>query len=211
VKTILLLHGFASSGQSTKASYLRERLRAHPKARFYAIDFNPTPRDFECVTVTGMINRLRQYLLDHGLEECCLIGSSMGALIGTNYAHQFGGVSRMLLLAPALFYRARGMDDEKLETWESDGVTPVYHYAFKQEVPLRYDLALDGMHYDEPVPPAAPTLIIHGRHDDIVPIDDSREYVARYRQVQLIEVDAGHRLNDRLPFIWRQVQSFLLG
>ena len=71
-KTILLLHGFASSGQSTKAQYFREKFKALPQVEFHTIDFNPTPRDFEYMTVTGMINRLRQYVLDHRLENISL-------------------------------------------------------------------------------------------------------------------------------------------
>lgn len=44
------------------------------------------------------------------------------------------------------------------------------------------------------------TMIIHGRFDDVVPIEASRRFGA-----PLIEVDDGHRLNDSLPLILRQV------
>ena len=83
-ETVLLLHGFASSGNSTKAQYLRERFKALPNVDFHAVDFNPTPRDFEYMTVTGMINRLRQYVLDHDFQRVFIVGSSMGALVGLN-------------------------------------------------------------------------------------------------------------------------------
>ena len=101
----LYLHGFASSAQGTKARYLRERFEVKPGRAFEAIDFNPTPRDFEYMTITGQINRLRQFLLERGWERVCLIGSSLGALVGLQYAHRFGGVERLWLLAPALAYR----------------------------------------------------------------------------------------------------------
>jgi pimeloyl-ACP methyl ester carboxylesterase len=210
-KAILLLHGFASSGQSTKARYLREKFKGLPQVEFHAIDFNPTPEDFEYVTVTGMINRLRQYVLDHHLENLSLIGSSLGGLVGLHYVHRFGGVDKMLLLAPGLFWLSGGLSQEGLERWEKAGAEPVFHYAFEEEIPLRYDLHVDGLHYLEPIPPATPITIIHGSDDEVVPIDHSREYAASFPgEVHLIEVNAGHDLNDHLEFIWGYVQSFLL-
>jgi pimeloyl-ACP methyl ester carboxylesterase len=210
-QTILLLHGFASSAQSTKAQYLGPRLESYPDTEFHAIDFNPTAKDFETMTVTGMINRLRQYILDHHLDTIRIIGSSMGALVGLNYAHRFGGVEKMLLLAPALSWLSGGLAEGELAEWERHGTAPVFHYAFEREIPVRYDLQLDGLRYLKPVPPPAPIVIVHGRNDDVVPIDNSRRYAADFPQmVQVIEVDSDHRLNDRLPFIWEQVQSFLL-
>jgi len=210
-KTILLLHGFASSGRSAKAQYLGEKFKALPQVEFHAIDFNPTPTDFEYMTVTGMINRLRQYVLDHCLENLSLIGSSLGGLVGLHYAHRFGGVEKMLLLAPGLSWLSGGLSEDEIEQWKKVGVGPVFHYAFEQDLPVRYDLHVDGLRYLESIPPATPITIIHGRNDDVVPVDHSRAYAANFPDtIHLIEVDAGHDLNDHLDFIWEHVQSFLL-
>jgi pimeloyl-ACP methyl ester carboxylesterase len=210
-QTVLYLHGFLSSAQSTKARFLRQRLAALPGVTCSAVDFNPTPRDFETMTTTGQINRLRQYLLDRGLGDISLVGSSFGGLIALHYAHRFGGVARMLLLAPAVVWLSGGLSEQELRQWEEAGAAPVFHPAFDREVPIRYDLHLDGLRYMEPVPPAAPTLIIHGRQDETVPIAHSRAYAADHPDaVRLIEVDADHDLNPHLNLIWEQVQSFLL-
>ena len=209
-KTILLLHGFASSGQSTKAQYLKEKFRALPQVEFRALDFNPTPRDFEFMTVTGMVNRLRQYALDHHLQSVSLIGSSLGALVGLHYAFRFGGVEKMLLLAPGLSWLSGGLSETELEQWEKAGTAPVFHYAFEKALPVRYDLHVDGLCYLEPIPPTTPITIIHGQNDDVVPIDNSRKYAVNFPdKVRLIEVDAAHTLNNLLPFIWEHVRSFL--
>ncbi len=206
------MHGFASSGQSTKAQYFREKFKALPQVEFHAIDFNPTPKDFEYMTVTGMINRLRQYVLDHHLGNISIIGSSLGGLIGLHYAHRFGGVKKMLLLAPGLFWLSGGLSEDEIEQWKKAGVGPVFHYAFEQELPVRYDLHIDGLRYLEPIPPTTPITIIHGRNDDVVPMDHSRKYAANFPdKVHLIEVNADHDLNGHLKFIWKHVQSFLLG
>jgi pimeloyl-ACP methyl ester carboxylesterase len=211
-QTILFLHGFASSARGTKALYLGERCSALPEVAFHAVDFNPTPTDFAYMTTTGLINRLRQYILDRDLGTVHLIGSSYGGLIALHYAHRFDGIERMLLLAPAVRWLSGGLLEEELTQWEQAGAVPVHHYGFEKEIPLRFDLQVDVLGYLEPVAPAALTLIIHGRQDETVPIDDSRAYAKRFPgQVQLIEVEATHDLNDHLGFIWEQVQSFLLG
>ena len=210
-RVILYLHGFASSGQGAKAQYFGERFEALPQAAFHAVDFNPTPTDFEYMTTTGLVNRLRQYVLDHDLVDVSLIGSSFGGLVGMHYAHRFGGIERMLLLAPALVWLAGGHSKEELEQWEKAGAVPVPHYGFEREIPIRYDLHMDGLRYLETVPPTAPITIIHGRNDDTVPIGYSRAYAAEFPDlVRLIEVDADHDLNGYLELIWEHVRSFLL-
>jgi pimeloyl-ACP methyl ester carboxylesterase len=210
-QTILYLHGFASSAQSTKARYFRRKFKAIPQVEFHAVDFNPTPTDFEYVTTTGRINRLRQYVLDHHLGSVGIIGSSFGGLIALHYAHRFGGVERMLLLAPGLTWLSGGLSEEQLEQWKQAGAAPVFHKAFGGEVPVRYDLQADGLRYLESIPPPAPITIIHGYHDQTVPIAHSRDYATRFPdKVQLIEVDADHDLNGHLEFIWEHVESFLL-
>lgn len=212
IKTVLYLHGFASSGQGTKAQYFWSKFEPFPQVTFHAFEFNPTPTDCEYMTITGLINRLRQYLLGQPPGQISFIGSSLGALVGLHYAHRFGRVERLLLLAPALTFLTGKYTKAERQQWQQEGAIKVAHYAFKGEIPLRYDYHLDGHRYLEPVPPPAPLLIIHGWNDEVVPIEHSRRYAARYSdQTQLVEVASDHRLNDQLDLTWEQVQSFLLG
>jgi pimeloyl-ACP methyl ester carboxylesterase len=177
------------------------------------MDLNPTPKDFEYMTTTGQIDRVRQYVLDHELHETTsIVGSSYGGLIALHYAHRFGGVGRMLLLAPGLRWLSGGLSDEELAHWEQAGTVPVSHPDFGEEIPVRYYLQVDGLRYLEFVPPPVPLLIIHGDRDRTVPTEHSRRYAAEYpRAVQLVELDADHDLNGHLDTIWRYVASFLLG
>lgn len=211
-KTVLYLHGFASSGQGTKAQYFGRKFEPFPHVTFHAFEFNPTPKDFEYMTLTGLINRLRQYLLGQQAGKISFIGSSLGALVGLHYARRFGGVERMVLLAPALTYLTGKYTEAELQQWQQAGAIDTAHYAFAREIPLRYDYYLDGRHYLEPVPPPTRMLIIHGQNDAVVPIEHSRQYAAGYPgQTQLVEVGSDHRLNDQLDLIWEHAQSFLLG
>lgn len=211
IKHIIYLHGFASSADGRKAQYLRPRFAELPEVTFHAFAFSPTPTDFEYLTVTGMINRLRQHILDRQLPTCHLIGSSMGGLVGLNYAHRFGGVGRLLLLAPALVYLSGGRAGISLDQWRQQGVGELFHFGFNWNVPLRYDLEVDGRSYQSPPPPPAPITIVHGIHDEVVSFAGSREYAARYpERVQLIAVEAGHDINAHLDLVWEVTQQFLL-
>jgi pimeloyl-ACP methyl ester carboxylesterase len=208
-KNVIFLHGFASSAGSRKATYLREKFEKQAGADFHAIDFNPTPRDFEFTTVTGQIDRLRQFTIDRNLNNMILIGSSFGAMVGLHYARRYAGVEYMLLLAPALIYMA-GMSDEELQNWRRIAPPSTYHFAFKRELPLSLDVHEDGMRYRQTVPPAATITIIHGRRDGVVPIEGSREYATKYPdRVQLVEVDSDHLLHDQLDTVWQCLMQHL--
>lgn len=210
-QVVIFLPGFASSGKGAKGQYLQQKFAGLPVVDFVPFEFSPTPVDFEYMTVTGMIDRLRQFVLDREIERFRLIGSSMGGLIGINYAHRYDGVEKMLLLAPALVYLSGSRTAEQSNKWRHQGVGQIFHYAFNRTVRLRYDLEIDGARYTEAPPPSAPVTIIHGRADEVVPVTHSRAYAARHPHlVRLIEVDAGHDLNGHLDFIWQQVATSLL-
>jgi pimeloyl-ACP methyl ester carboxylesterase len=132
-------------------------------------------------------------------------------LVAVHYAQRFGGVERMLLLAPGLRWLSGGLAEEQLAAWEQAGAAPVFHEAFQEEILVSYDLQVDGLRYLEPIPPPAPMTIIHGRRDMTVPTDDSRAYAVAYPdRVHLIEVEADHDLNSHLDLVWAYVQSNLL-
>lgn len=209
-RDLIFLHGFASSSRSTKARYLAGRLEGIPGIRFLVPDFNPAPKDFEYLTVTGMINRLRQYLIDRKVETCNIIASSLGALVALHYARRFGGVERLLLLAPVLSYGSLPFSGETIGQWERQGSTEISHYGFPGKVSLRYDFHLDGMFYADGIPPPVPTLILHGRNDEVVPVTNSRGYAADYpKMVRLVELDSDHGLLDVLETTWEHVTTLI--
>lgn len=89
-KTVLYLHGFSSSSTAAKARYLSDRLDGMSGTRFLAPDFNPERTDFEYLTVTGMIDRLRQFAIDHNVHEPLIVASSLGCLVALHYTKRFG-------------------------------------------------------------------------------------------------------------------------
>jgi len=206
----LYLHGFASSNQGEKAKFLREKYQGLEDHRLLAINFNPTREDFRQMTVTGMINRLRQFILDRELKSPRLIGSSLGGLISLRYAAVYP-VEKILLLAPLLAYQSLNMSDQALAMWEKQETIEIDHYAFPGKIPLDYRFHEDGLNYQEMIEPPAEIMILHGRKDERVPIEDSRFYAEKFpERVRLIEVDSDHRLADQHPQIWDLIRDYLV-
>ena len=210
-RRIINLHGFGTQGglKNSKGQFFNQKFGQFEEIAFHAFDFNPTPKDFEFHTFTGMIDRLRQYIFDHNLNPVQLIGSSQGALAALNYAHRYGGVEKMLLLAPALYYDSSYASEKELQEWQEIQSAPIFHYGFGKEIPLNYGYHQDGLRYVNAPQPPAPIMIIHGFNDETIPIDRSRVYAQRYPdQVQLIEIDDDHLLRNQMNFIWEQAKLF---
>ena len=149
---IIFLHGLASSSRSTKAKYLQEKSESLSGVDFYALDLNPTPTDFRYLTTTGALNRLRQYILDRQLRTVRLIGSSFGGLVAIYYAHRFGDIDRMLLLAPLLQWELDWLSEDEIEQWHEQGTIGIDHYGFGGKITLDYGFCVDGQryqHYEE--------------------------------------------------------------
>jgi alpha/beta superfamily hydrolase len=56
---------------------------------------------------------------------------------------------------------------------------------------------------------ACPTVIVHGWHDDIVPVENSVRW-AREHSAALHVLDSGHRLEDRIELIRQLLRGFLI-
>jgi pimeloyl-ACP methyl ester carboxylesterase len=95
-----------------------------------------------------------------------LIGSSLGGQVALNYAHRYGWVNRLLLLAPTLFHNNRRDSAAELERWEQTDYRLIHHDAFGYEVPLRYGFHLDRLGGrppgDDPSAPEAPIVQVLG-------------------------------------------------
>jgi acetyl esterase/lipase len=104
-----------------------------------------------------------------------LAGHSAGGHLALWAAARIERVGGTVALAPvadlALGYRL-GL---------GDGAVAALLGGSPAQVPDRYA-------YGEPGRPAAPTVIVHGAADDVVPVELSRAYVRRYPAVELAEL-----------------------
>ena len=117
------------------------------------------------------------------------------------------------MLAPAFSFFSHwleSLDNNVLNNWKNQGDLSIYHYGYEQELPLSYQFITDGKTYDETIlKRPVPTLIFHGKHDEVIPIESSYAYAKTREWVTLIELDSDHGLTDMIPDIWQHIQTII--
>lgn len=205
------LHGFASSPQSFKAQAIAEKF-SDRQLTLQVPDLNQG--DFSHLTLTRQLQQVGA-LFPAPETPVYIIGSSFGGLTAAWLAQQYPQVQGLVLLAPAFEFYAYWMTqltESERQEWEKIGYWPIYHYGEKRSLPLHYNFIPDLRQYSSSsLTRAVPTLIFHGLHDEVIPIQRSRDYAQNRPWVKLIELESDHGLGDRLPQIWQGIQDFLPG
>ncbi len=218
---LVYLHGFASSPESSKAVFLRDRLAAIG-VRLHCPDLNAP--EFATMTTTRMVEQVDA--LVHSLDPgpVPLLGSSLGAFVAVHAAERDGQrrragtavrtpIERLVLLAPALDFGRRGMtglSPAELQAWRDRGVLEIEHYGTGGRVQLRYDLYADAQRYDSfAIETLVPTLVLQGTQDDIVDPAMVERFAADRPQVTLVMLDDDHQLKADLDRLWAEVGAFL--
>lgn len=203
----IYLHGFASSPDSAKATYLSEHF-SEINHSLMIPDLNQN--DFSHLTLSRQISQVSQ--LFPTTSSVTLLGSSLGGLTAAFLAEKYTQVERLVLLAPAFGFLGEWLNrigTETIEEWQRSGYLKVYHYGQQRSLPLHYQFVLDTKQYDEAqLQRQVPTLIIHGRSDEVIPVQYSRDYAKERPWVQLIEVESDHALTNALPHIWLMIKQF---
>jgi uncharacterized protein len=97
---------------------------------------------------------------------------------------------------------------DRLKSWEDIGYLQIYHHAVQDLLPLYYDFIIDARQYHLFTSDRVlPTVIIHGIHDDVIPIASSRDFAAKHPWIELIEVDSDHALIACIDLIWQKMYS----
>jgi uncharacterized protein len=216
----IYLHGFASSPDSAKAKYFRDRFSS------LGIDLK-TPdlnqNDFSSLTLTRQLRQIETEFFPSqssqsqtenvkNLGGVTIIGSSFGGLTAAWLAQRQLSVKQIVLLAPAFQFLGHWLPllgQQQLEKWESEKYLPVYHYGEQRYLPLNYQFVTDMAHYpEEKLMRAVPALIVHGKRDTIIPVQASRSFADNRPWVQLIELEDDHSLGNVLGEIWESIQNF---
>ena len=132
-----------------------------------------------------------------------LIGSSFGALAIANAIEGYEGDSRLALLAPAFGVYdtlASQIGDQAMEMWREDGVRSFIPPDWEEEVLLPWSFMEDALACGWPVLQHR-TVILHGRGDDVVPVENSYKASRQSEVTDLVEVDDGHRLAESLDML----------
>ena len=204
----IYLHGFASSPQSAKAQDISKRF-AQIHTQLTIPDLNTG--GFSGLTITRQIQQVAALFPDDSVPVT-LIGSSLGGLTAAHLAQQYSQVQRLVLLAPAFAFLSHWLPklgEEAIQRWQQEGNYPVYHYGEGKTLPLSYNFVTDAAQYQEDsLQRPIPTLILHGKQDEVIPITASRDF-ARYRPwVELVELDSDHALGNFMEEIWQAISLF---
>jgi pimeloyl-ACP methyl ester carboxylesterase len=202
----IYLHGFASSPDSAKARFIRDRF-VEKQISLSVPDLNQN--NFSELTLTRQIRQVSQEFND---VPVTLIGSSLGGLTAAWLGEKYPQIERLVLLAPAfgfLSHYLTRLGSEAVQNWQESGFLSVYHYAEKRSLPLSYQFVLDSQNYaDHALKRSIPTLILHGQRDEVIPLTASQKYAQSRSWVELIELDSDHGLGNALPEIWSKIQLF---
>ena len=203
---IVYLHGFASSPGSGKARFFKDRFNeCRVPVEIPELDGG----DFTGLTITGQLKVVERTVAG---RPAILMGSSLGGYLAALFASRSALVEKLILMAPAFRFPSRWRERYSvadMEEWRRKGVWPIYHFGSGGLRPIGYQLVEDSRVYEDEPEFSRPALIFHGMHDDVVPVEFSRQYAARRPNVTLHLLDSGHELTDVLEPMWSGVREFL--
>jgi pimeloyl-ACP methyl ester carboxylesterase len=208
------LHGFASGPLSRKGRELARRLAADG-VELHLPDLNRP--SFARLTIEGSLAAVDE-LTGGGSEgdrsPWRFIGSSFGGYLAALWAERHPErVDRLLLLCPG-FDLARRWPDllgrDGLARWRRDGVFP-FEDGAGRPVPVHWELYESMLRHPQHPEVPCPTRIVHGRRDEVVPIEISRRYAASRPHVDLVELDDDHALTDSIDRIEAEARKWIVG
>lgn len=204
----LYLHGFASGPRSKKGL----AFDAHFTARGIALDrLDLRVPSFASLRLSAMLDTA-QAAIGGASERVVAIGSSLGGLVAARLAARDPRVGALVLLAPAfgLAARWRATLGDELATWRETGWREVIDHTTGAPARIDHGFFEDVEAIDTGLPDVrVPTLILHGRGDDVVPLTGSQQFAADRPHVQLIELDDNHELVASLPRLLAEADRFL--
>jgi pimeloyl-ACP methyl ester carboxylesterase len=204
----LYLHGFASGPNSTKGVAIEK----HYAARGIAMTrLDLRQPSLEHLRLSAMIDHVRQ-AIGGERDRAIVWGSSLGALCAARVSDRDARVCALVLLAPAfrIAERWRMRGEAEWRKWQQTGWLEIDDYATKRRARVDFGFWEDAARVDEGWPDVrVPTLIIHGRNDETVDVELSREWARGKNWVRLVEADDGHELVASLPLITAEADAFL--
>ncbi|MEH2403647.1 YqiA/YcfP family alpha/beta fold hydrolase [Nostoc sp.] len=204
----IYLHGFASSPNSAKARDIGDRFtQIHTKLKIPDLNAG----NFSQLTITRQITQVAAEFSNDS-TPVTLIGSSLGGFTAAHLGQQYLQVERLVLLAPALGFLSHWLPklgDEEVQRWQQEKYIMVYHYGEERKLPLNYNFVTDAAQYQEELlQRPIPTLILHGKKDEVIPIEASRDFVRLRPWVELVELASDHALADVMEEIWQAIRLF---
>ncbi|MCS6800077.1 MAG: alpha/beta fold hydrolase [Myxococcota bacterium] len=197
------LHGLGSGPDSHKGATLAARARARGLPALRRPDLNvPSFARLSPIAALDALDAMGG--AERTEERWCLVGSSFGGWLAALWASRRPDrVERLVLLCPAFAIGERWprwLGEAAMEAWRREGARPIAD-ARGTLVPVHYALFEECSRLPQWPDVSQPTVIVHGRRDDVVPIESSRRYADGRPNVRLVEVDDDHALASSLDVI----------
>jgi pimeloyl-ACP methyl ester carboxylesterase len=205
VRTVLYLHGFASSPAGRKIALLREAL---PPSEFRVVapDLNRPSfarLDFQQIVAAALAAAEAD-------PPGVVVGSSLGAVVALEACRRGLGAP-LVLIAPALGFGKRWTD--KLAPGDP---VPVFHHGENREIGIhrRFFEQMASLNADRDAP-ARPVAVLMGTKDESVPFDGVYETWRRWEESgqlrkgsRFIAIPGGdHGLVDHVGLIAAEVRA----
>jgi pimeloyl-ACP methyl ester carboxylesterase len=214
--TVFYLHGFASSPQSSKATFFAERC-ASRGIRLECLDLNQP--DFSTLTISRMLQQLEKRIAAIPPGDVVLIGSSLGGFVAVEAAARQVNqarhpITRLILLAPAVELEWEKWDALGIggvDAWRRAGEIDVFHYAFQENRTLKFAFYEDATKYHAASRRLSmPMVIFQGRQDESVSPEVVERFAAAQPNAVLHLLEDGHQLKNSLDFIWEETARALV-
>lgn len=213
---ILFLHGFGSGPGSQKGVLIRDYF----SARGFTVSLpSISVPSLEALSPRAAVRSVMDELRRLGDREVVLGGSSFGAFVAL---HAYSGlapeerahVRSLVLLAPLIDpWDAQGglLTPEREAAWKAQGTLSVMDLERGVEVGVHYRFVEELRSFNSAtVHVDIPTLIIHGRQDDVVPVAQSEAFASKESQVTLEMFEDGHQLLSEPDTLVARIEEFLL-
>jgi len=200
-RLVVLCHGFLSNKNSTTNKTLTRLLLEHKIATFRFDFFGQGESDgpFEQITLTTAIDQAHSALelvATKGYRRLGLTGSSFGGLVSILVAARHPDLLGLALKCPvADFPETLRLEfgDERMAHWKQFNQIPNVAGG-PSPVPLQYQLYEDCLTYDaykaaESI--RAPTLVVQGDCDELVPLHQSSRLIDAIRGDKRLEILTG--------------------
>ena len=200
-RLVVLCHGFLSNKNST-TNKTRTCLLLEQGIATFRFDFfgqGDSEGPFEQITLTTAIDQARSALelvAKKAYRRLGLMGSSFGGLVAVLVAARHPDLKALALKCPvADFPETLRLEfgDDRMAHWKQCNEIPNVAGG-PQRVPLRYHLYEDCLTYDaykEAESIRAPTLIVQGGCDELVPLHQSRRLIDAIQSDKQLEVLTG--------------------
>lgn len=206
---LVYLHGFASSPGSHKAVVFVQALRARGVEPVVP-DLNEG--DFTGLTLSRQVRLVRHLTRGQEPGSVVLVGSSMGAYVAALFAAQSRLPAAAVLMAPAFDFARRWerhLGPEAMARWERDGAMDTMHFATGRMTPIGWQLMADARAQPAFPDPGVPTLVLHGRRDEVVDPAGSVAFARGKDHVELVLLGADHGLGEAVDQVLARSLSFL--